>query len=706
MFLNDQRFFRWRNLLALALGLLTLSGCAIKRDHYSVPPVLLPQRFLKSELPADRTNSPEREYPSAFLAHSLMETLGEWWLLLGNTELNQLIDRVIANNPDMRIATLRIAQLQARMDVTAANGLPEINLPVEIRNEAPTTIGSTKPGSTVKSQKTYQASLRADWRPDLWGEFASQFESSKLQLWRATFQRDDLQRTTIAAVISAYIEYLSLNDRLRVARETDIAVSEMLESVANRLSVGDATAIDYEQQKTAVYQVRATIPVLQQQREVVFNRLSALAGAMPVNFELSDKGLDSLSFPSVLPGMPSALLLRRPDVRAVEAQLLAADVDIDVARARVLPPLDLTTQIGYGSNRFSEWFEPYSLAWNLIANLSINLFDAGKRSNEVVFSRAVYEEMVETYIRVIYEAAREVDRSLVDIKMTASRMQLQRISADAANRAWVFSQEAYRAGALDYLVILDSERTYTRNLDDWISARQQRFQGLATLFSALGGGVLPGITLPGDGDRPLRLKSTEEGGALLTSPLVDTHAANAAAIDTRLAVDVPQVLIEFDRPGQAVPGSLDLVVSPFLSIRPYAERIDWSHELWDAPGDQWLVEVTGLFERSMVAPAWRDLQHRFRSVGDKVLLPIRFGLVANKNDERASWYRIYVARNTDRQAAQQLCADLKSRQQRCRLMVSRQQAGNDQQYQRRKDPVLEEAESDVLPSGQANTTTN
>jgi len=703
MFFNDQPFLAWRKPVALALGLLTLSGCAIKRDQYSVPTVLMPQRYLKSEAVLDKSQTSGLERLSATPTQSLADTLGEWWLLLDSAELNRLIDRVIANNPDLRIATLRLAQLQARMDVTAASALPEINLPVELRNEAPETIGRTRPGSNAKSLKTYQASLRADWRPDLWGEFASQFESSKLQLWRATFQRDDLQRTTIAAVISAYVEYLSLNDRLRVARETDIAISEMLVSVAARLAVGDATAIDYEQQKTAVYQVRATIPVLQQQREVVFNRLSSLAGAMPTNFELSDLGLDSLSFPSVFPGMPSSLLLRRPDVRAVEAQLLAADVDIDLARARALPPLDLTTQIGYGSNRFSEWFEPYSLAWNLIANLSINLFDAGKRSKEIEFSRAVYEEMVETYIRVIYEAAREVDRSLVSIKMMENRMRLQRVSVDAAKQAWVFSQEAYRAGALDYLVILDSERTFTRNLDDWISARQERFQGLVSLFSALGGGVSPGIALPGEGDRPLQLKSAEDGGAMLTSISADVQ--RVTLVDTRLAVDTPQTMITFDTAGRAITGALNLAVSSSLSIRPQVERIDWDHELWNEPGEHWLVEVTGLFERTAIAPAWRDIQVRFPATNGKVLLPMRLGLVEDKRKERASWYRIYVAHHENQQEAQQLCQDMRARQQRCRLWVARQQTENDQQTLHHRDPVLVEVELETPPAQTPDTST-
>ncbi|MDD5028104.1 MAG: efflux transporter outer membrane subunit [Rhodoferax sp.] len=678
-----------------------LCGCAIKRDAYSVPKVLLPEKFLKAESVLNPIPDPAAQGLQALQALSLGETLAEWWLLMGNPELNALIDRVIANNPDLRIATLRMAQLQARMDVTSASLFPEVNLPVQVKTEAPTIIGSNTAGKPIDSRRTYHASLRADWRPDLWGEFASQVDTAKLQLWRSTFQRDDLQRTVIANVVSAYVEYLSLNDRLRVAKENDLLVSELLASVATRLEIGDATAIDYEQQKTAVYQVRATIPVIQQQREVVLNRLSSLAGALPNHFRLSEQGLDSIRFPSVLPGVPTALLLRRPDVRAVEAQLLAADADIDLARARVMPPLDLTAQVGYGSQQFSDWFQPYNLAWSFIANLSANLFDAGKRSKEVEFSRAIHEEMIETYIRVVYEAAREVDKSLSDIKMTESRMSLQRISADAALQAWLFSQEAYRAGALDYLVVLDSERTFTKNEEEWITARQQRYQGVVSLFSALGGGVNPGIALPGEGERPLALKASSDYGALLTTSVSTNNTEKPATVDTRLEDDTAQRRIDFQPVGHAEnTSSLTLAMSPHLVLRLPVRGIDWQQELWHEPGEHWLVEVTGLYERTTIAPAWRDLQARFALASDQVLVPHQLGLVTNEDKERAAWFRIYIARNPDQAAAEQLCKALQAKQQRCRVVWVRRTDDDDRQS---LAPVFNEAmplEAEAAPPSQ------
>jgi NodT family efflux transporter outer membrane factor (OMF) lipoprotein len=626
MFFKFPLFFKLRQGAALALGVLLLTGCAVKRDAYNVPKVVLPERFSKAATAA--AESGEK------LAQPLGETLVEWWALLGSSELNVLVDRVIANNPDLRIATLRIAQLLARSDITGASRLPEINAPLQIKNEGPSVIGSTNPGESVESRRTYQAGIRIDWRPDLWGESASLFEASRLQLLRATFQRDDLQRTVLSNVLATYVEFLTLNDRLRVAKETDTALSEMLGAVATRLEVGDATAIDHEQQKAAVYQVRATVPVLQQQRELVFNRLASLAGAMPGNFQLTDKGLDSLRFPATLPDVPLAWLLRRPDVRAVEAQLLTADVDIDTARARVLPPLDLSAQVGFGSRRFSDWFEPHNLAWNLIANLSANLFDGGKRSKEVAFSRAVHEEMNETYLRVIYEAAREVDTSLSSVKMQEARLKLQGLSADAARQAWLYSQEAYQAGAIDYLVLLDTERTYTRNLDDWMSARQARYQGLTSLFSALGGGI--------------------------------------AQVDNNTVAPSP---------------------STEPSMRPSDKGIDWSLSVWNEPGEHWLVEVSGLYEHSMVAPAWRDLQERFPAIKDRVLLPYQVGQFTHGKQQRAAWYRLYVAHNADAQAAQSLCGNLQARQQRCRVMLIKQSAGNGNPGPRR-EPVFVDVGAD------------
>jgi NodT family efflux transporter outer membrane factor (OMF) lipoprotein len=593
-----------------------ISGCATKSDVYSAAPLVLPQRYLSVH--ANDTSVPQDIQDSQLSAQTINVAMGEWWLLLQSPELNAVMDRVLANNPDLRIATLRMAQLQARTEVDGASRYPEVSVPITLKNESPTVIGGTSLAEKA-TLRNYQVGLRLDWRPDLWGEFSALYDAAKMNLLRAAFQREDMQRTTVANVVTNYLTYLSLNDRTRVAQETEIALGEMLSAIAKRLEIGDATAIDYEQQKAAIYQVRATIPVLQQQREAVLHRLASLAGAMPRNFQLSDKGLDSIHLPTGLPEAPLALLLRRPDVRAVEAQLLAADANIVLARARILPALDLTSQIGYGSKDFWHWLQPENIAWNFIANLSINLFDAGKRSKEVEFSRAMHEEMVETYMRVIYEGAREVGTAISGIKTTEQRAHLQRMSADAAQQAWHFSKEAYNAGAVDHMVLLDTERTYTSGLDNWIGARLENYQSLASLFSALGGGV-PSPTEP----TPAKLQTT---------------------------ANLPPI------------GSTEEMSSRFTDA-----SIDWADDQWRESGEQWLVEIIGLYERSAIAPAWRDLQTRFPIlIEERRLIRQVQGQILGEQRERASWYRLYLEHIHNRESAQQLCDGLQSKQQRCRI---------------------------------------
>jgi len=672
-----------RGVALIALCLLLLTGCAVKRDRYDVPMVALPERYTKAPAVTDMTHSNKpvaATVSSPEPSFALSGVLAEWWRLMGSSELDALMDRALANNPDLRIAAWRIAQSQARLDQAGADKVPVITLPVQASNTGPSGgVGTVAPGGQVQSRRIYQASLRGDWRPDIWGERSAMFESAELQLWRATFQRDDVQRNVVASVAVTYVEYLSLNDRLRVAHETEKALSEMLASVAARLDKGDATVTEMEQQKAAVYAVKATIPVLQQQREVVLNRLTSLAGATPGVLKLSENGLDSVNFPSVLPGVPSALLLRRPDVRVVESRLLSADADIDVARARVLPPLDLTAQVGYGSAYLSQLFQPHALFWNAIANLSITIFDKGKRSREVDFAQAVHEELVETYVRVIYDAVREVDDSLSAIRLMGSRLDAQRVATDSARRAWDFSQESYMAGAVDYLVVLDTERTYHRNLDEWYNARLERYRGLVGLFSALGGGVSQGIVLPGDGVRPASLTAEIDYGVVLTATKPQSKAENeapqnqpenlAAGVDvTAKAPEATSMNQELNK-GHFLSDRVDVMLTATLPSRSQTDGIDWSENQLREAGDYWLVEITGLYERNAITAAWRDLRTRFpKQMENRTLLPRQQGRVDDTGEERASWFRLFIAKFHGNQPADELCATLRTAQQRCRAV--------------------------------------
>lgn len=622
-------------LLAVALA-----GCATKRDRYDVPAVPLPEKFNKNQVSNELAGEARRLSVSASGDQSgatpasapatpktsLDKVLVEWWRLLGNPELDGLVDRALANNHDLVIANLRIAQAKARMEQAVADKSPVLSVPAQAKYEAPANgIGSVGPGGQVDSRRTYQVSLRADWRVDLWGEKQSLVDSADLLLWRAAFQRDDTQRLLVGSVVSNYVEYLSLNDRLRVSRETEEVLSGMVRSVEQRLEKGEATITDLEQQRAAVFAVRATIPALEQRREDVKSILALLSGTVPGKLELGEKGIDAISYPVVFPGIPNSLLLRRPDIRVVEARMLSADADIDAARARFLPPLDLTSQIGYGSHYLSQMFQPHTFFLNGLANLSATIFDSGKRSREIDFARAVHEEMVETYARVIYLAVREVEDSLNALQKTKKRFEAQQEATNSSRRAWEYSTESYSAGAIDYLTLLDTQRTYHTNLNELHRIRMDRYVAMVNLFQALGGGVQQGEILPGKGWRPSNPEGADTGTVLTAAP-------------------------------------------PALE----SDGIDWSENQFDTQNEFWLVELSGVYERTAVASKWRDMRKRLAGlVMERSLLPRRQGKVVEGEAEGSAWYRLFIAKYDNAQDADKSCALLRANQYRCRIVAAR-----------------------------------
>ncbi|CAG0983091.1 partial Toluene efflux pump outer membrane protein TtgI, partial [Rhodocyclaceae bacterium] len=271
----------------------------------------------------------------------------------------------------------------------------------------------------------------------------------------------------------------------------------------------------------------------------------------------------------------------------------------------------------------------HNIFWNAIANLSATIFDNGKRSHEVDFARAFHEELVETYVRVLYTAIRETEDAIAAIQHNGKRLDAQRSATDAARHAWELSMESYAAGAIDYLTLLDTQRTYHRNLDELHRVDMERHKGLVALFGALGGGVPKGGVLPGDGRRPV------------------AEANGKAKADAALASD--QVAEKTD-------------------IQQYDPH----------PGDgeeYWLAEVVGLQDRSGIAHVWRDLNKRFPDLmAGRTLAPRAQGYVANEQQMRTAWYRIFVASFPSSAAAETFCGQLMEQLQRCRPVSSLSEA--------------------------------
>lgn len=624
--------------LTCAVLATSVAGCALKRDEYDVPAVPLPEIYLNQGVtpgtdspastdpaaapaapatPAVATAAPVNPDPTAPAVDEqtpltpLTEVLPEWWRLFRSSELDVLVDRALRRNHDLQMSTLRVAQAQARFKQSAADELPTLTAPITAAVDAPPNgLGSVDKNGEVTSERSFRLGLRTDWRVDLWGERAAAADAARQALWQATYDRDNVRRLVVGQVVSTYFQYLSLNDRYRVAQETEASQTDMLGSVEERYNEGEATGIEMQQQRAAVRSSRATLPTLDLQRAETRHRLAILVGLTPSEIVLSDAGLESVTTPGVVPGVPSSLLLRRPDVRSAEAALIAADANIDEARARLLPSLDLSAGGGFGANRMEELFKPYTMMWNGLASLTATIFDYGRRQRQVDFARARHQELVEGYIRTIYQAVRDVEDSLAGVRFNALRLKAQTEALEASKAAWDFSRESYRVGATDYQTMLDTERTFRSDQDAFHRDRLDRVLSTVSLFLALGGGTGDDLPIPGDGKRP-PLPDTKNSGVVLA----------------------------------AAPAAQEI------------KAIDWAE---DASPHGWSVTLSAVFDRTGVDAAWRDLKAQLGGDADGLIaFPQQIGRVVGEKDgevkDRLTWYRLRLSGLTTEGAAKALC---------------------------------------------------
>jgi len=535
----------------------------------------------------------------------------DWWSQYGSVELDRLVDRALAHNSDLRVATLQVAQAKIRADQARGGRMPTLSAPVRAVAQSQ--------GNNADSQQNSQVGLLGTFRLDVWGEQRGLIDSADMQLERAVHERENTQRNVIGSVVNAYIAYLSASDSILVARENEAVAADILRNVEKRLALGDATAEDLEQQRAVLFSQQVIVPGMENQQEDLRNAISRLVGALPGDLVLSDQGLDALQLPSVQVGLPSALLLGRPDIRMMEARMRAANANIDVARARLLPPVDLSLQAGYSGAALATLFQPQNLLVSTAASLAMSIFDGGVRKGEQAFAQSYYEEMVETYRKTVLQAVREVESALDNLRAATRRLDAQKSLSRSALNLFKISNDAYAAGAIDQSTLLDSRRNYQRSADDAQRVKGELLRSYATLSYALGLGAV--------------LRDTQK-------PMSDAGER------------------EFLAAGDLRVGALD--ANPTLLAEPAAPS---------QPFGQWEVELPGVFHRSALLPVWRDLQTHFSgSAGNFWIRATQLDHIASAVYNSEAWYRVSVTGFADQKAASNYCHILLQKGQGCKVL--------------------------------------
>jgi NodT family efflux transporter outer membrane factor (OMF) lipoprotein len=436
-----------------------LAACSLA-PRYEVPEPAVPTQWDGAE-PAD-----EAEVPRA-----------GWWRSYGSSELDALMNRALSDNHDVGAARAGIEQARAALRVERASLWPFASASASVsRDRVDNDETTTSEDSRVGLSVVYDT--------DLWGANRNAVAATELRLALSEHNRDAILLALQTDVALVYFQLLALEDRILIAERNLDSARELLRLIEVRFDNGAATALDLAQQRTTLLNIEAQIPALTQAIVETRNALAVLTGLAPQELEVEAGSVADLVPPAIDPGVPAEVLFRRPDVRAAETTLLAANADIGVARAALFPDLGLSasaaaTDLAGGSA---------ATVATIAASLAQTLFDGGARRGRVELSRAGREALAENYAQAVLFALADVENALAAATTSERRVALLTDTVAQAREAYRLSRVRFDAGAIDLLNVLDSQRTLLNAEDDLVQARRARLDASAVLVRALGGG--------------------------------------------------------------------------------------------------------------------------------------------------------------------------------------------------------------------------
>lgn len=421
--------------------------------------------------------------------------LARWWTLFEDRELDSLMERAVASNLDLRDAEARIREARAQRRVIAADAFPAVGVQASYARERSSENAGAGADSDVssrvlKERNLFQAGFDASWEVDLFGRVRRAVEAANADIGASIEDRRDVLVTLLAEVARNYFEVRGYQRRIVVARENQKLQEQTVQLTRGRLQAGLGNELDVAQGESLLASIEAQVPSLQTAVRQGIHRLGVLLGREPEALlgELSKVRPIPFGPPEVPVGLPSGLLQRRPDVRRAERQLAAATARVGVATADLFPRFSLTGLVGMQSADITDLAVPGSRFWTIGPFVSWPIFDSGRIRARIRVQDARQEQAWIGYQRTVLTALEDVENALVAYaKEHRTRRALMR--AVAANRRAVdISGELYSKGLVDFLNVLDSQRSRYLSEDQLIQSNLRIATDLVALFKSLGGG--------------------------------------------------------------------------------------------------------------------------------------------------------------------------------------------------------------------------
>jgi len=393
-----------------------------------------------------------------------------------------LIEQAEQANDDLGAAVARVHEAEAQRKIAGAPLYPAANASATAIRQRALANGN------YLTYSEFFPLVTASYEIDFWGKNRAALAAATATATASRYDRETVELTVLAGVAGTYFQALELRDRLSIAEANVASATQILNGLRLEAKVGTANALDVAQQETAVATLNAAIPPLQQQLRQATDTLAILIGAMPEQLDLSSGSLDDLRQPVVAPGLPSELLARRPDVANAEAQLVAANADMAVARAAFFPSITLTANGGYESSALAYVLRPAARVWSLSAGLTQPIFQGGALTGQSAFAKARYSELLSGYHKAVISAFGNVEDALAEVEHTTEQQRRQQQAVAEASRAFRFAQAQMRAGTINVLTLLNTQNALFTAQDGLAQVKFARLQASVDLYKALGGG--------------------------------------------------------------------------------------------------------------------------------------------------------------------------------------------------------------------------
>jgi outer membrane protein, multidrug efflux system len=449
-----------------------LSGGCLVGPDYKKPIASVP--------PTYRGLTPEE----AAKADSVSVGDEKWWEVYQDEQLRSLIRTALQQNYDVRIAGTRILAAQAQLGITRADQYPSVAAGASLVDQR----DARSPLGPAFEAGVGQLNVSAGWELDFWGKFRRATEAARANLVGSEWARQEVIATLVANVAAAYFQLRALDLELEISQRTLASRQESLRLTHILADGGSTSLLDVRQAEQLVFTAAADIPALEQQIEQQENLISILLGKNPDTVVRGPKLTEQTRPPEVPPGLTSALLERRPDIRAAEQQLIAANAEIGVAKAAYFPEISLSGSAGFETLALTSLFSGPAGTWTYGASLTQPIFTAGRIRSNVKLAEAQQQASLLFYQQTIQGAFRSVSDALIARRKSKEFLAQQELLFASAQDAARLSHMRYNGGVTGYLEVLTNETNAFAAELELVQAQLNEFLASVQLYQALGGG--------------------------------------------------------------------------------------------------------------------------------------------------------------------------------------------------------------------------